>query len=431
MKYVNGTVRRQDRLLDEARALELVRTCEYGVLSMVTAGGEAYGLPLNYVWDGHGSLYVHCAPEGRKLEAIACNPSVSFCIVGRTNLLPSRFTTEYESVVMKCRAVIGLSDDEKRRVYDQYGHDGLNGQFGSGGFTWDNFTRFDDISDIFGGDFFSSFFGGGGRQSRSGPAQGNSLRYDLEIDLIDVLNGKEVELSIPHHAKCPDCKGTGGKDGNVTTCSRCGGRGQVQTVRNTPFGQMVSVADCPQCHGRGKSFTERCPKCGGRAVIQKTSKIQVRIPKGIESGTRIRVPGAGDASPDGGPNGDLFVVVYVREQDAFERDGINLWTGLTASYPKLVLGGEMQVQTLEGDKILLKIPAGTQVGSVLRIPGKGLPKGNSSSRGDLFVRMRVDVPKKVTEEQRELLKKLDSTAGASTSKRKSSMKDKIREKLDI
>ena len=324
-----------------------------------------------------------------------------------------------------------LSDDEKRRVYDQYGHEGLNGQFGSGGFTWDNFTRFDDISDIFGGDFFSSFFGGGGRQSRSGPAQGNSLRYDLEIDLIDVLNGKEVELSIPHHAKCPDCKGTGGKDGNVTTCSRCGGRGQVQTVRNTPFGQMVSVADCPQCHGRGKSFTERCPKCGGRAVIQKTSKIQVRIPKGIESGTRIRVPGAGDASPDGGPNGDLFVVVYVREQDAFERDGINLWTGLTASYPKLVLGGEMQVQTLEGDKILLKIPAGTQVGSVLRIPGKGLPKGNSSSRGDLFVRMRMDVPKKVTEEQKELLKKLDSTAGAPASKRKSSVKDKIREKLDI
>lgn len=116
MKYVNGTVRRQDRLLDEVRALELVRTCEYGVLSMVTAGGEAYGLPLNYVWDGHGSLYVHCAPQGRKLEAIVCNPSVSFCIVGRTNLLPSRFTTEYESVVMKCRAAIGLSDDEKRRA---------------------------------------------------------------------------------------------------------------------------------------------------------------------------------------------------------------------------------------------------------------------------------------------------------------------------
>ncbi len=310
-----------------------------------------------------------------------------------------------------------LSDPEKRKIYDQYGHDGLNGQFGGGGFSWDNFTHFDDISDIFGGGIFDMFFGGGGRrQSRGGPVQGNSLRYDIEIDLIDVLNGKEVEISIPHSVNCTECNGTGGKDGKVKTCPKCGGQGQVQMVRNTPFGQIASVTDCPQCNGRGKSFDEKCPTCRGQGHVQKTSKISLKIPRGVDDGSRMRVSGAGDAGINGGPAGDLFVVIHVRSQKEFERDGVNLWTGITTTYPRLVLGGEETIKTLDGKNIQIKIPSGTQVGSVLRVPGEGLPRGNSSVRGDMFVRVRIDVPKKITEEERQHLMALDGrSADGSTS----------------
>ena len=312
-----------------------------------------------------------------------------------------------------------LSDEEKRRIYDQYGHDGLNGQFGSGGFSWDNFTHFEDISDIFGGSIFDMFFGGGGsRRSRGGPQQGDSLRYDIEITLLDVLQGKEVEISVPHTVLCSDCNGTGGKDGKVNTCPKCGGQGQVQTVRHTPFGQMMSVGPCPTCNGKGKTYDEKCPKCRGNGTVQKTSKISLKIPKGMEHGSRMRVPGAGDASPNGGPPGDLYVVIHVKEQDEFERDGINLWTGITVSYPNLVLGGEATVKTVDGKTVQINVPAGTQVGSVLRVPGEGLPRnGSSTYRGDMFVRVMIDIPKKVSAEEKELLMKLDSSVSQSAPKK--------------
>lgn len=325
-----------------------------------------------------------------------------------------------------------LSDPEKRKMYDQYGHDGVKQQFGQDGFTWDDFTRADDISDIF-GDIFGSMFGGGGARrgrSRNAPQQGESLRYDLEITLKDVLNGKKVNLDIPHTVVCDPCKGTGGKDGKVTICRKCGGSGQVQMVRQSMFGQMVSVSDCPDCRGTGKTFDERCPHCRGTGRVNKDSHIDLNIPKGMEEGMRLRVAGAGNAGYNGGPSGDLFVVIHVKQDKVFDRDGSNLWTGITTSYPKLVLGGEEIVTTLEGDKVELKIPAGTAVGTVLRIAGKGLPKANSSTRGDLMVRVSVNVPKRVTEEERELLMKLDSTAGSKTRKGKSKLRDKIQGTID-
>ena len=286
-----------------------------------------------------------------------------------------------------------LSDPEKRKLYDQYGHEGVKNSFGQDGFTWDDFTRADDISDIF-GDIFGSMFGGGfggrgSRRSRNAPQQGESLRYDLEVTLEDVLNGKKVNIDVPHSIVCDECKGTGGKGGKVTTCKTCGGQGQVQKVMRGPFGNMVSISDCPDCRGRGTTFEERCPNCRGT--------------------------GRGNAGYNGGPAGDLFVMIHVKEDRVFDRDGPNLWTGVTVSYPKLVLGGEEKVKTLEGETVALKIPAGTDVGTVLRIPGKGLPRMNSSSRGDLLVRVAVDIPKRVTAEQRELLTKLDSTAGSNAS----------------
>lgn len=310
-----------------------------------------------------------------------------------------------------------LSDPEKRSLYDQYGFEGVKQQFGEGGFTWDNFTRADDISDIF-GDIFGSMFGGGMRSSRSrnSPQQGDSLRYDLEITLKDVFEGKKVKLDIPHAVVCSSCNGTGGKDGKVTTCPKCGGSGQVQTVRRTPFGNMVSVSDCPDCRGRGKTSAEKCPRCHGNGRYTTDSHIDLNVPKGIDDGMRIRVPGAGNAGYNGGPAGDLFVVVHVKDSKEFERDGANLWSKVTTTYPKLVLGGEETVTAIDGDKVQITIPTGTQVGTVLKVPGKGLQKMNSSSRGDMMVRVFVNVPKSVTDEEKELLLKLDSSASKTTKK---------------
>lgn len=319
-----------------------------------------------------------------------------------------------------------LSDAEKRKMYDQYGHAGVNGQFGEGGFTWSDFTHQDDISDIF-GDLFGSIFGGGMRQrQRGGPRAGESLRYDIELTLEDVLRGKEVEISVPHMASCPDCNGSGAKGGKFNTCQQCGGRGQVQSIRRTPFGQMSSISDCPVCHGKGKSPVEKCPKCRGVGRLQKTKKVSIKVPAGISDDDRIRVPGAGDAGYDGGPAGDLYVVIHIKQSSTFERDGQNLWTGVKTTYPKLVLGGEATVKTIDGDTAVLKIPAGTQVGAVLRMSGKGLPKMNSTIRGDMFVRVMIEVPKKVSEMEKELLKKLDDTAGQSSEK-----KSKLKKKLGI
>lgn len=321
-----------------------------------------------------------------------------------------------------------LSDANKRSMYDQYGHAGVNQQFSGGGFSWDDFTHQDDISDIF-GDLFGSFFGGGGyrQQNRGGPRTGESLRYDIDLTLKDVLHGKEIEVSVPHTVNCPECKGTGAKDGKTETCKQCGGRGQVQTIRRTPFGQMSSISECPACGGRGKTAVEKCPKCRGAGRMQRTTKVSIKIPAGVDEDSRIRVQGAGDAGYNGGPAGDLFVIVHIKRDAAFERDGINLWTGVTTTYPKLVLGGEAQVKTLDGEVAVLKIPAGTQVGSVLRMSGKGLPKiNNPNVRGDLFVRVRIEVPTKVSDMEKELLKKLDDTAGTSTPK-----KGKLRDKLKI
>lgn len=323
-----------------------------------------------------------------------------------------------------------LSDESKRKLYDQYGHSGVNNQFGQGGFSWDDFTHADDISDIF-GDIFGSMFGGsfGRRQNRSRSAvrQGESLRYDMEVTLKEVLNGKTAELSIPHSVQCGDCRGTGGKDGKVETCQTCGGAGQMQRVSRTPFGNMVTVNECSTCGGSGKSFKERCPKCKGSGRLNLSSKVSVDIPKGVEEGMRLRVAGAGDAGYGGGPSGDLIVVVHVKEDKNFQRDGMNLWSEVTTTYPKLVLGGEETVKTIDGETISISIPSGTQIGGVLRIAGKGLPKLNQSTRGNMYVRVRMDVPSKVSPYEKELLVKLDENAGKKPSGKS---KSKLRQKLD-
>lgn len=322
-----------------------------------------------------------------------------------------------------------LSDVDKRQMYDQYGHAGVNSQFSSGRFTWDDFTHQEDISDIF-DDLLDSFFGGGGRQKHGGPRTGESLNYNVELTLKDVLVGKEVEIAMPHIVNCSDCNGTGAKNGQTDTCHQCGGRGQVQMVRRTLFGQMSTISECPTCEGKGKTIKDKCSKCRGQGRIQKTAKISIKIPSGVDEESRIKVPGAGNAGYNGGPAGDLYVIVHVKDNPEFERDGIDLWTNVVTTFPKLVLGGEVQVKTLEGESVILKIPAGTIVGAVLRISGKGIPEINTTHRGDLFVRVNIDVPTKVSSLEKEYLKKLDASMRTSM-KTPTTKKSRIREKLGI
>lgn len=303
-----------------------------------------------------------------------------------------------------------LSDPDKKARYDQYGMAGMDGAFGKGGFTWEDFSHGDDISDIF-GDLFGGMFGGGRRRrSPSGPQRGEDLSVNIPLDLKDVLTGRTVNLKIPHTVECKDCKGTGAKDGKVKTCPGCGGRGQVQQVRNTIFGQSVMVSDCPTCGGRGTTAETVCPACRGRGRLNKDTKVDVKIPAGAATGNRLRVPGAGDAGYRGGQPGDLYVFIQVRDHPDFVRDGSNLITTVDTTYPKLVLGGTEQVKTLDGQTAELNIPPGTQVGEALRLSGLGLPEIRGGRRGDLYVKVNLPIPKRPTAAEKELLQQLDSTA---------------------
>ena len=321
-----------------------------------------------------------------------------------------------------------LSDASKRQSYDQYGHAGVNEQFGNGGFSWNDFTRADDVSDIF-GDLFGNMFGGRRQQSRSknSPRAGESLRYDIEITLKDVLKGKTMEISVPHSVSCEACRGTGGKDGKTETCVKCNGSGQVQSVSRTPFGNMVTVSDCHACRGTGRYTPEPCPACRGAGRTNTSTKVSLNIPHGVDDGVRLKVSGKGDAGYNGGPPGDLIVVIHIREDKDFLRDGVNLWSEVTTTYSKLVLGGEEHVRTIDGETISLNIPPGTQIGGVLRLAGKGLPRLNQSVRGNMFVRVRMDVPTKVSSYEKELLTKLDEQAGR---KPAGKGKSKLRKKID-
>ena len=309
-----------------------------------------------------------------------------------------------------------LVDPDKRRLYDQYGHAGVSGQFGQGGFQWSDFTHAQDISDIFGdmggfgfgGSLFDALFGGGMR--RQGPHQGQSLRYDVEITLEEAAKGESREIQIPHTVACEACNGTGAKGGKLTTCPTCGGKGQIQNVQQRGYSRFVSITPCPRCGGRGSLAEARCPECSGRGQQVRTQKLSVDIPAGIDDGMRLRMQGAGDISPDGGPPGDLFVVVHVKPHEIFKREGADLWIELPVSFADAALGADATVPTIEG-KAMLHIPPGTQGNAVFRMKGNGLRRIGERGKGDQFVRVQIRVPKKLSAEQKELLKKFTELEG--------------------
>ena len=303
-----------------------------------------------------------------------------------------------------------LADPEKRKLYDKYGHAGVSGQFAQeGNFSWDDFSHKQDLNDIFGGDMsgspfgniFEAFFGGG---QQRGPRQGQHLLMDIEIGLEEAARGVKREITVPTSVRCDQCNGTGSKDGKNHTCATCGGKGQVQRVVRQGNSQFMTVGACPKCGGKGSIIEHTCPKCDGEGYIRKPQRIEFEIPKGVDTGMRLRVAGAGERSPNGGHPGDLFIVIHVAEHEVFKREGADLLIEHEISFPDAAMGAEIEVPTLFGTA-KLTIPPGTQPGTDFKLKGAGLDRIDSRGKGDQFVRVHLKVPKKLSSEQKELLKK--------------------------
>ncbi len=293
-----------------------------------------------------------------------------------------------------------LSDDQKRGAYDQYGHAGVDPSAGAGagGAGFGNFA--DAFGDIF-GDIFGG--GGGGGNRRSNVYRGADLRYNMEISLEDAARGTETKIRIPVMAECETCHGSGARPGTQpVTCTTCGGHGQVRMQQ----GFFSVQQTCPKCHGSGKMVKEPCPTCHGGGRVKQHKTLSVKIPAGVDEGDRIRLSGEGEAGVNGGPPGDLYVVVHLKKHEIFERDGANLHCEMPISFTTAALGGEIEIPTLDGHA-KMKVPAETQTGAVFRLRGKGIKPLRSSDMGDLMCHVVVETPVKLTERQKELLKELE------------------------
>ncbi len=305
-----------------------------------------------------------------------------------------------------------LSDADKKARYDQYGHAGLEGAFGQGGFNWSDFTHAGDFSDIFGEGGFSSIFeqffggfGGGGSRRSSRRNRGEDLQIEISISMKEVNDGVSKKIKIKVKDTCDHCHGTGSEDGKSETCPQCNGTGQVRQVRQSLFGQIQTVGECPTCSGRGKIIKNKCHVCHGVGRVEKFKEIKVKIPAGIEEGQYFRLRGQGNVAPNNGERGDIIVLVHVKEHDMFERDGANLVLDFPISFSQAALGDEVTVPTISG-KIKMKIPSGTQSGKIFRLRNQGLPHVNSTYRGDLYVRVSVITPTKLSSKEKQLFEEL-------------------------
>jgi len=319
---------------------------------------------------------------------------------------PDRHPADKEEAEVKFRecteAYSVLSDPEKRQVYDTYGHAGLSSSAGGVDF---NGTIFQDFHDIFGDFFGFEDILGGGRRGRSRSQRGADLRYDMTLTFEEAAAGVATKIKVPRQEFCGACKGTGAKAGTgATTCQTCNGRGQLAYQQ----GFFTITRTCPSCQGAGQIIRERCPECRGQGRIEKEKTIDLRIPAGVDTGTRMRVQGEGEVGVNGGAPGDLYVVLEVKEHTFFERRNADLYCTIPISIVQAALGTELQVPGLNGEE-KLKISEGTQSGAVFRIKGKGLPDPRGGGRGDLYYHVQVLTPSKLTREQRKLMEQLGMT----------------------
>jgi len=308
-----------------------------------------------------------------------------------------------------------LIDPQKKATYDQYGHAGVEGAFKQGGFQWQDFHHFDDLKDIFGGFDVSDLFRGfgfgdgafeesyGGGRARSGGHRGSDLEYTLEIDFTEAAFGTEKTLLIPKHETCSSCGGTGAKAGSKKErCATCGGHGKVSSTN----GFFNIVRTCPKCGGEGHIIKTPCPSCGGNGRVKAKRNIKVKIPAGVDSGSRLRLHGEGEAGSRGGRSGDLYVLIYVKPHEIFERHDSDIYCEVPVSFTEAVFGGEIEVPGLEG-KFKMKVPSGTQSGKVFRLRGKGITRLNDYGRGDELVKLQVEVPTDLDGEQKRTLKEFE------------------------
>lgn len=310
-----------------------------------------------------------------------------------------------------------LSDENKRASYDRFGHAGVDGQAGGGG----GFSGGGSFSDIF-GDVFGDIFGGG-RGGRGGPARGSDLRYNLELNLEDAVKGTSVQIKVPTLVSCKTCDGSGAKAGSKpVTCTTCGGHGQVRMQQ----GFFSVQQTCPSCRGRGTIIADPCRSCNGQGRVEETKTLQVKVPAGVDTGDRIRLSGEGEAGDAGGPAGDLYVQVHVREHNIFKRDGADLYCEVPIDFVDAALGGELEVPTLDG-RVKLKVPAETQTGKLFKLRGKGVTPVRGGGVGDLLCRVVVETPVNLTGKQKELLREFQNTMkGGKYSPKQSSWFDGVK-----
>lgn len=320
-----------------------------------------------------------------------------------------------------------LSNDEKRKLYDQYGHAGVDPNFGAGGGFGGGFGGFDvDLGDIF-GSFFGGGFGGG-RTRRNAPQKGESLRANLVLSFEEAAFGCEKEIQINKTEACPDCNGTGAEKGTtVETCTNCNGTGTVKTTHRTPLGMMSSTGTCPKCQGKGKIIKNPCKSCNGSGKKRVTRKIKVSVPAGIDEGQTISLRGEGNVGSNGGPNGDLLIGISIRPHPILSRDGANVLCEIPITYSQATLGAEIEVPTIDG-KVKYNVPEGTQTGTVFRLRGKGIPILHSKARGDQFVRVNVEIPKNLNNKQKDLLKAFAESLGENAHTERKSFFDKLKKK---
>ncbi len=320
-----------------------------------------------------------------------------------------------------------LSDESKRSTYDQFGHDGLNGQGGFGGGGFGGGQGFGGFEDIF-GDMFGDIFGGGGGyggRQRRGPQRGADIRQGVSISFEESAFGKKTSIKVNRSEECDACGGSGAKPGtSKKTCPTCDGAGQVRSVQRTPFGNIASTRTCSTCNGAGEVIDSPCIKCKGSGKVRKTKTIEVDIPAGIDDGQMIKLSGQGEVGEKGAPRGDLYILVSVKPHDLFTREGNDIYFEMPITFVQAALGDEIEVPTLDG-KVKYTIPEGTQTGTVFRLKDKGIPKLRGNSRGDQYVKVIVEVPTKLNDTQKDLLKQFALECGSNVHEKKRSFGQKI------
>lgn len=329
-----------------------------------------------------------------------------------------------------------LSDETKRSTYDQYGHAGMDSSFGSGGggfgggFSGGGFE--DIFSDIFssfggGGGGFSGFGGFGGGGGRRGPGRGSDMKISINLSFKEAVFGTEKKIKIKRQEECPTCHGSGAEPGsNKHTCDKCGGAGQVYIRQQTPFGTIQQTAVCDKCHGEGEIIDNPCQTCHGSGIQEKERTINIKIPAGVDNGSILPLRGEGNTGAKGGGKGDLFVYIGVKQDPIFKREEDDIYLEIPVTFAQAALGTELVVPTVDG-KVKLKVPEGTQTGKVFRLKGKGVPNVNGRGRGDQYITVRVEVPRKLNKKQKELLRAFDNETGGENHQESKSFWNKVKD----